>query len=267
VRSDWERAGVQDLTVKTVDRVAAILRALAEGGEHGVSLTGVAESTGIAKPTVHRLLSALANAGFAFQQSPERIYRLGSAAVALGQSALHQHAAAIARPALERLAAVTGDTAFASVREGTAAVCVARAVGDFPIRTLTLDIGDRRPLGVGAGSLALLAALPDDEINAISRQNAEWLAHFSGFAVEMPELVARTRRDGFALNEGRIVPAMNAVAVVARDAIGRPFVALSLAAIRDRMDLARRSETVTLLKEQAAAVERTLSSDARGPGE
>jgi DNA-binding IclR family transcriptional regulator len=215
---------------------------------------------------VHRLLSALTNAGFAFQQSPERIYRLGSAAVALGQSALHQHAAAIARPALERLAAVTGDTAYASVREGAASVCVARAVGDFPIRTLTLDIGDRRPLGVGAGSLALLAALQDDEINAISRQNTEWLAHFSGFAVEMPELVARTRRDGFALNEGRIVPAMNAVAVVARDAIGRPFVALSLAAIRDRMDLARRSETVTLLKEQAAAVERILSSDARGPG-
>jgi DNA-binding IclR family transcriptional regulator len=255
---------VQGLTVKTVDRVAAMLRALAEGGEHGVSLTTVADRTGIAKPTVHRLLSALSNAGLAFQQSPDRMYRLGSAAVALGQSALHQHAAAVARPALERLAAVTGDTAFASVREGAAAVCVARAVGDFPIRTLTLDVGDRRPLGVGAGSLALLAGLQDSEIDAVTRQNAEWLAHFAGFGAALPQLVARTRRDGFALNEGRIVPAMNAVAVVARDSAGQPFVALSLAAIRDRMDPPRRAESVKLLQEQVRAVERTLSLSPTG---
>ena len=82
----------------------------------------------------------------------------------MGRSALQQDVSGTARPSLQRLAQKTGDTAFASILEGTAAICVAREVGDFPIRTLTLSVGDRRPLGVGAGSLALLASLSDDAI-------------------------------------------------------------------------------------------------------
>ncbi len=47
-------------------------------------------------------------------------------------------------------AAATGVTVFASVRDAMAAICIGRAIGRFPIRTLTLGVGDRRPLGVGS---------------------------------------------------------------------------------------------------------------------
>ncbi|WP_438590980.1 hypothetical protein, partial [Klebsiella oxytoca] len=71
----------------------------------------------------------------------------------------------------------------------------------------TLDVRDRRPLGVGAGSLALLAAMSDGEIDAILRQNENWLRDFQAFDRDsLQALVARTRTDGYALNEGRIVP-------------------------------------------------------------
>ena len=41
-------------------------------------------------------------------------------------------------------------------------VCIDRKTGDYPIKVFTVEIGIRRPLGVGAGSIAVLAAMPDD---------------------------------------------------------------------------------------------------------
>lgn len=251
---------MQDLAVKTVDRVAAILRALSAGGPDGVALSEIAEATGLSKATVHRLLTALVSVGFAYQQLPAKHYRLGAGAIALGGSAMRHHAAGIVQPILDRLAQATGDTVFASVREGGAAICVARAVGDFPIRTLTLDIGDRRPLGVGAGSLALLAGLPDAEVEGVLTQNQTWLKDFHGFDADtLRRLVARTRAEGYALNEGRIVAGMNAIGVVAMDPSGVPFASLSLAAIRDRMTPERVAGLVKQLNAEARGLEAGLA--------
>jgi DNA-binding IclR family transcriptional regulator len=250
----------QDLAVKTVDRVAAILRVVAAHGPAGAGITEITEATGLSKATVHRLLGALVNVGFAYQQPPGRRYRLGAGAIALGGSALHDHAASIMQPALARLAEQTGDTVFASVREGPAAICVARAVGSYPVRTLTLDIGDRRPLGVGAGSLALFAALPDEAIAAVLKQNESWLEDYRGFDGDtLRALVERTRRAGYSLNEGRIVPGMAAIGVVVRDAAGAPFASLSIAAITDRMGKDRLPELLGHLQAQARSLEASLS--------
>ena len=252
---------MQDPAVKTVDRVASILRIVATHGPQGAGVTQISDATGLSKGTVHRLLGALTSVGFVYQQLPARRYRLGAGAIALGGSALHDHAAAIMQPALARLARATGDTVFASVREGPAAICVARAVGDFPVRTLTLDIGDRRPLGVGAGSLALFAALSNEAIACVLKQNARWLEDYRSFDVkELKALVDRTRRAGYSLNEGRIVPAMNAIGVVVRDSRAEPFASLSIAAIKDRMGKDRVRELLRLLREEARALESSLSS-------
>lgn len=248
-----------ETAVKTVDRIAALLRALAGHGADGAALSDIARATGFGPATTHRLLTALTEVGFAFQDLRTRHYRLGAVVATLGRAALQQDVAALADGALARLAEVTGDTVFASVREGLAAICIGRAIGRFPIRTLTLDVGDRRPLGVGAGSLALLAGLPDAEIGAVIERNADWLRDFDGFTADvLRRLVERTRCEGYAFNDGLIVPAMNAIAVPVHDADGRPLFALSLAAIRDRMGPDRLGGLVERLKSEAADLERRL---------
>ncbi|RAU21311.1 IclR family transcriptional regulator [Paramagnetospirillum kuznetsovii] len=250
----------QEPTVKIVERVVAVLSALSDGGAQGTSLADLCDITGLRKATAHRLLAALTGSGFAFQDIDSRRYRLGFQAASLGLTAAAQCVAGPAMPVLGRLAATTGDTVFASIREGLAAICVARAVGGFPIRTLTLDVGDRRPLGVGAGSLALLAFFPDSEIEMIVNRNERWLQDFQRFAPEeMSALITRTRRDGFALNEGRIVPGMNAIGVPVLDATGRPLASLSLAAIRDRMGPERLPELVQNLQAEARVLAEVLT--------
>lgn len=249
----------QEPTVKTVDRVATILRLLSGAGDDGFRLSDIAETTGLGKTTAHRLLGALVHVGFVHQDLKTKRYSLGASAAALGREAAIHHIGSLVRPVLRRLAAETEDTVFASVREGLAAVCIAREVGSFPIRTLTLDQGDRRPLGVGAGSLALLAHLPDEEIETIIARNRRWLQDYAGFSPdELLRLVARTRIEGFALNEGRIVPAMQAIGVAVVTRSGRPAASLSLAAIRDRMGAERLPKLVRRLREEAEALAEML---------
>jgi DNA-binding IclR family transcriptional regulator len=244
---------------KTVERVLAVLRELSAAGPAGLALAELSERTQLPKATAHRLLNAVAIEGFVFQDLASKRYRLGSQAAALWASASEQHVAAAAHPSLRRLAERTGDSVFASVREGLAAICVARDVGSFPIRTLTLDVGDRRPLGVGAGSLALLAACKDDEIAEVIRRNERWLQDYHRFsAMELPALVLRTRRDGYALNEGRIVPGMNAIAVAVVDDAGAPLAALSIAAVKDRMGAERIPELVACLQDEARVLRTVL---------
>ena len=251
---------MQDLSAKMVERIAAILRLLAAGDGRGASLQGIAEALDLKKPTAHRILAALADSGLVFQDMATRSYRLGHAAAMLGRTAFAQDVAGAAHASLVRLAALSGDTAFASAIEGSAAICVAREVGDFPIRTLTLSVGDRRPLGVGAGSLALLAALPDAAVGRALKRNEAWLRDFPGFdAATLQGLVAETRARGHAENDGRIVAGMAGIAVAVPDAGGRPVAALSIAAIRDRMTAGRIPGLVEALRAEAAVVAAQLT--------
>jgi len=238
--------------VKSIDRAARLLQALAQSGLDGGTLTDVARISGLGKPTTHRLLAALIDVGFVFQEPSTRRYRLGSRLAALGHAAHRQDFAALAHPFISRIAGTTGDTVYASVREGAAAVCVDRAIGGFPIRTLSLEVGHRRPLGVGSGSLALLASLPGDEVERALEKNREWLKSYPTMDREVIlRMVAQSRERGYALVEGLILPGMHAVGVPVLDASGAPFAALSIAAIADRMPSRRIAELVPMLKTAA----------------
>ena len=245
--------------LQSVDRAIALLRAVA-AGPTGSRLTDLATATRLSKSTAHRILGALERADLIEQDRLTKRFRPGIELYRLGLSAARRYdVRTLAMPGLFRLAERSGDTVFLSVRQRYDAICVAREVGAFPIKTLTLDVGDRRPLGVGAGSLALLAACRDDEVAASLSANERALASFEGFdAKALSRLVARTRRDGHAWNEGRIVAGMAAVGVAVLDGEGRPLAALSIAAISSRMDATRRRALVEWLHDEARVVEANL---------
>ena len=247
-----------EATVKTVDRAARLLRSLA-GHPDGAMLSAVARETGLGKGTVHRLLNALIDAGLVFQDSESKLYRLGAGLALLGHAAHRQDLATLAKPFLLQLAEETQDTIYASVREGGAAVCVAREIGAFPIRTLSLDVGHLRPLGVGSGSLALFALLPDDEIGVLIEKNAAWLARYPGHSrKELLAKVAETRRRGYSLVEGKIIPGMNAMGVPIIGSDGRAVAALSLAAITDRVSGPRIGQLARMLAREAGGLGRAM---------
>ena len=100
------------------------------------------------------------------------------------------------------------DSAFFSIRRDVFAVCVLREDGDYPLKTHVLLPGDRHPLGVGAGSLAILAALPDDEVDACLQANAALIARrYPHYSVPLIRaLVDESRERGYSVNQGLVVP-------------------------------------------------------------
>lgn len=247
--------------VQSLARAAGILRALANTGTAGTRLVDIAQAIGLGKTTTHRLLNALLDLGYVEQDGSTRRYRLGLEVYALAMSA-HSRLDIIelARPSLVSLAEQTGDTVYLSVIDRHEAVCVDRQTGTFPIRTLTLNIGDRRPLGVGSGSLALLSAMPQEERRQAIRINDQRLSAFAGFDVSrIYRLIDETLAQGYAFNDGGIVAGMSAVGMAVPGADLFPAAALSVAAISDRMQPERREQIVSYLKQEAEMIARRLN--------
>lgn len=247
---------------QALDRALTLLRLIGARSKHGLRLTEIVAQSGLTKPTVHRMLRALERNGFVEQNPATRLYHLGPEAFVLGVLATERfgiHRAAAG--ALARLAAASQDTVFLSVRRDSHAVCLERQEGSFPIKTHVLNAGDRHPLGIGAGSLAILSAMDDAEVEAVLEQNAaEMAANYPTFSPELlRDEVAVTRGQGFAFNPGRLLAGSWAVGVAVLDAGGSCLGALSISAIESRLGEDRRTELASLLKDEAQRLSQRLA--------
>nr|WP_216366799.1 IclR family transcriptional regulator [Halovulum dunhuangense] len=255
---------------QSVDRALALLSLIGRHSREGVSLSELVVQSGLNKATVRRLLLALIRAGQVEQDGDSRLYHLGEEAYVLGLMAAGRHGLLkTAMPSLMRLARSTGDAAFVSVRRGAFAVCLHREDGPHPIRTYALMPGYQHPLGVGAGSLAMLAALPDDEVEAVLDTNAALLSEsYPRLSAEvLRRHVAETRTTGIALNPGLIFEDSWGLGIALRGPDGGLAGALSLAAVESRMRESRRAELVPRLRQEASEIENRLAqSYAARPG-
>ena len=180
--------------LQTLDRAITVLQALASGGEDGLRLIDLQHSVNLTKPTAHRLLSALVSHGLVAHDGSSRRYRLGRELAILGWSVARrqQELRSAAMHSASLLAEETGDTVVVVVRSGLATVCIDRRTGAYPIKALTVDIGTRRPIVVGAGGLAMLASLPPAECDGILQSVADRLpAGLKGIAGADPRSGAR----------------------------------------------------------------------------
>ena len=155
--------------VQTVDRAVAILTWVGNSGEKGMRLVDLQRALGLTRPTVHRILSSLIEHGLVACDERTRTYRLGWEAAVLGWSAVRggYDLREIAQGAMTRLAEETGATALLCACSRRDTVCIDRKAGDYPIKVFTVEVGTRRPLGVGAGSIAVLAAMPEADALAV----------------------------------------------------------------------------------------------------
>lgn len=243
---------------QAVQRALSLLSLVGRGGSAGLALAQLTAAARLTRPTVRRLLLALGTARLVEQDAVTRRYHLGPEAYLLGSLASPRHGILVyAADAVRRLADETGDTAFLSVQQDDHVLCLMHQEGRFPIRTQALKTGDRNPIGLGAGGIALLAALPEAEAAALLARIAPLVTRIS--IADLRADVARARTCGHALNPGRVVPGSWALGVSVRWPDGRPAAALSVAAIEDRMGLDRQPELVALLQREAALVEARLA--------
>ncbi|WP_281978863.1 IclR family transcriptional regulator [Pseudorhizobium flavum] len=247
---------------QSVDRALSLLAMVGRHAGRGVSLSALVNDSGLSKPTVRRLLLALMRASLVEQDEETRRYYLGEEAYVLGTLASQRFGLLeLCLDSLSTLSRKTEDTSFLSIRRGMSSVCVYREEGTYPVRTHALQVGFEHPLGIGAGSLAFLAALPDEEVEeALTFNRAILTERYPNLPPErIRRDVALTRDRGYSLNPGLIFANSWGVGVAIRHPDGRPAGALSIAAIDSRMSETRQVELAGYLKLEAAKVEDKLA--------
>lgn len=241
---------------QNIARAALVLDALADAGTAGLRLTDVMGVTGLTKTVAHRFLAGLVAHGMATSDRSTGRYFLGDRifawAVRMGE---HFELAARVAPLLRGLADELQDTVYFHQRRGDDAICLGRAEGSFPVKTLTLMVGDRRPLGAGSGSLAIAAGLPDEEIERFAGRRPEAYAPYRLTLDVLRSDIALTREQGFAINVDRLIPGMSGIGIPVRTSAGEPVAAISVVAISPRLAGDRRLEVVRRLGAAIAAMQ------------
>lgn len=246
-------------------RLAAVLRTVSTAMPQGITTTEVARQTTLARPTVHRLLTALVAEGFCDHDNQTGRWLLGPELYLMGAVAAERYdISELARVHVAALAEATGESAFLSARRGDETVCLLRQDGAFPIRSFVLYEGRRFPLGVASAGMAILAFLNEQSMDRYVESSNLVSEYGAEHAVEkLRRKITETRKLGYSVNPGLIVEGSWGMGAAVFDASGQPAWALSLTGIKSRFELARRKELGQLLLHHAHELSTKLS---RTPG-
>lgn len=242
----------------SVGRAIAVLRLIGAAPEPGMRLRDISEALELHKTSMSRMLTTLSSLGV-IERDRNRCFRVSdefrtSFGTPLATTRLRQ----AARPALSMLSETLEDVAFLSVPNGLDSLCVTRYIGTYPIQALSLNVGGRRPLGVGAGSLALLAWAPDDERDQLIEMQRPRLANFRVGVEDISAAVQEAQAQGFTDLPGFVIQGMTGMGIPVRDPSGMVVAALSVAAITERLSGTRRELAIRALEEAASDMEGQL---------
>lgn len=195
-----------------------------------LSITDVAELTGLERATARRCLLTLTSLGYAsydgkfFMLTP-RVLRLG-----------HSYLAAtplpgIIQPFLERLTAATGESASASVLDGTDILYIARA-SLRRVMSINLSPGTRLPAYCSSMGRVLLAAMPPAAARSLlerSDRPANTPKTKTDLTALMDEL-ALVAKQGYAVIDEELELGLRSIALPLLNARGETVAALNIGA-------------------------------------
>lgn len=239
----------------SVQKALRILRTVEQHHEEGLRLTDVCGLLGLEKPTALRLLGQLAAEGLLARNPRSRKYYLGPYCATLGESLSVQNSlSARYAPLLRRISARTEDASFLVILQDLDTLCIAREAGSYPIQALAIPVGNRQPIGVGAGGLAMLASFDEDVTEHYLRVNRKRFLKYRDLRLdELRMRIARARKRGYAVIGSHAVSKVTGVGVTLRADGGDIVGGISVAALDNRMTQARQPAVADIIREEIHA--------------
>jgi IclR family pca regulon transcriptional regulator len=248
--------------VQSLERGLAVIRAF-DAERRELTLSDVARATDLTRATARRFLLTLTELGYVsvskgrFSLRP-RVLELGYPY--LSSLSLPE----LAPPHMERLVARVNESSSISVLDDTDIVYVVR-VPTRRIMSITLSVGTRLPAYATSMGRVLLAGLAEDELEQLLERTE--LRPLTARTVTDPhtltQLLARVRRQGYALTDQELEEGLRSIAVPIRDGAGGVAAALNVSVHASRSSAAAlKRDVLPLTLETAAAIE----ADLRGSG-
>ena len=224
--------------VQSLERGLAVIRAFSRE-RPTLTLSEVAEQTGLARAAARRFLLTLRELGYV--ESDGRRFSLKPRVLELGYSYLSSLPVwDIARPHLERLAETVRETTSASVLDGNDIVFVAR-VETKRIMSMTLGVGSRLPAWATAMGRVLLADLPAEKLDDYFKQVR--LDPLSERTITKPselrKIIERARVNGWTLVDQEVEEGLRSLAVPIKSPAGRTKAALTVCSHASRVSVER----------------------------
>lgn len=205
--------------VGVLDKAALVLGALESGPS---TLASLVNSTGLARPTAHRLATALEFHRLVSRDMHGRFVlgpRLNELATAAGEDRL----LAAAGPILARLRDATGESTQLFRRQGDKRICVAGAERPTGLRD-TIPVGATLTMLAGSAAQILLAWEEPERMHR-GLQGARFTA----------TMLAAVRRRGWAQSVGEREPGVASVSAPVRSSSGRVVAAVSVSGPIERL--------------------------------
>ena len=236
--------------VQSLNRAFELLELMAAAGGE-VALSGLAATSGLPVPTIHRIVRTLVASGYVLQL-PSRHYALGPRLIGLGKNA-GTTVDAWAGPHLRDLADASGETANLAMMDGQKVVYVAQAPSARHTMRMFTEVGARVYAHCSGVGKALMAQLPDEDVRRVV-DTAGMPARTERTITDVGPLLeelALVRERGYAVDDGEQELGVRCVAVVVT---GMSLSAVSVSGPASRVTPEAVEGLVPLLRAAAAGL-------------
>lgn len=202
-----------------------------------LTISEVAERTGLTRAAARRYLITLTHLGFVSQD--RKMFALTPKVLRLAQSYMHSaRLPRIVQPELQKLAYSLKEASSSGVLDGNDVICIAATTAGRVISP-TLQPGTRVPAYCTSNGRVLVASLPPAELETwISRQH---LAPLTPHTVVQPERlrheIARARQQGWAAVDQEFELGLRTLAVPLKNYRGETVAALNISVHAARMTM------------------------------
>lgn len=244
---------------QTLLRGLHLLECVADGV---CEVKGIAARLGTPRSTAHRMLNSLVNEGY-LHHIPYRGYLLGPKLIRLGMVALEQRPlVAVARPHLEELTALTGDTVHLGQEDGMHVLYLDKVPGTRGLE-MRSQVGQRKPIASTGVGKALMLGMPATVWQALYDEAAADQIR-SGMTPMLPPwpeyrdaMLAYTRQGWvYDLEEHEL--GIRCVGSAVRDVSGKVVAAISVASAVPYMSEERMAHLGPVVRDVAKAISREL---------
>ncbi|WP_067803213.1 IclR family transcriptional regulator [Actinomadura formosensis] len=218
--------------IQSVARALSILELFDE--RRGTLTTNeIASLTGLNRGTAYRFCQTLRRLGY-LEEIRQSTFRPGLKVLSLAQAALGGRGLVeMAMPRLQALRHDTCETVNLAIPDGSEIVYVARLLND-DLLALRLVVGSRLPMAVSSLGRAMLAFMPDDQVEEIlSNSDFPRLTPYTMTdRAELREELARIREKGYAFNDQEVAVGVRGIAVPVLGTGEQPIAAINLSIAR-----------------------------------
>lgn len=196
----------------------------------------LAESLGLAKSTVSRLLATLASEGFVIKDEKTKAYKLGLSVLTLGGIVTNNfeiHKEAV--PVLNKLVNDTGETAHLAILDGNDTIYIHKEECNHPVRILT-HLGRRNPAYCTSSGKVLLAFSDRETVEQVIENGL--VKHMPNTITDPDELrkeLKKIREQGYAISTEELTEGTRSVAAPIRDYTGKVVCAVTVVGPIQRM--------------------------------